>query len=236
MTFPGPGRGRVALEPKSARSEFPGHSWRPGPLPGGKGLGIGGREGLVFQAEDLFEWLAESFLFCPAGYFLGHRVYERYQALGIKDYYPVSDAPEDGGKPLLFFSQQKLHPGLVKGSFYGQLQFPLFKGFDQVAEGLGQLGPLEGQVIGEGSDVNHRYAVFFPDNGGHRNPVQVTLENDIHQDQVRLSPVYAADDFFPGLNHAGDLVAEQPDHVLEVSSHQVFILDDQYPRLAHHCL
>src|SRR4030065_378430 len=76
---------------------------------------------------------------------------------------PVSDALGQSGEPLLSLPELRSHARLVVGHLDGDLELALIERLKDIAEGLGDLGPLEGMLVGGGGELDNRDAVGVPD-------------------------------------------------------------------------
>ena len=68
--------------------------------------------------------------------------------------------------------------------FYIGLEIFIRKRFDDITIGKGNLGFIDCGDISIGGQINNRNIVFLPDKVGRFNPCKVTLEHDVHEDNI----------------------------------------------------
>ncbi len=139
---------------------------------------------LVEDMEYLLTRLAPGLWLGPTGQGFGHRVHKLDVAVGVGGDHGVADALEGGGQPLLALLQALFGPMFVEGHLDGAMQFSFFEGFEEIAEGLGDLGSLDGGLIGVGGEVDDRDIEMGSDVLGGLDAVHLTFQPDVHQHQI----------------------------------------------------
>ena len=122
--------------------------------------------------------------------------------------------------------QSFFHLVFVQGHFDGRMELFLLERFEEIAEGLGDFGPLQGLLIRERGEIDHRFLIGFPDPLGSLDAVEI-LQGDIHKDKMRSEIGDILKSLFPGCGRADHLMAQVFHHVLDVPGDNVLIFDNQ---------
>jgi hypothetical protein len=188
---------------------------------------------VVDDPVDLEDVLAQGLILVESGEGLGHRVHERDFAVLVGDDHRVGDAFQDGGKPLLPFFQFPLHVEAVDRHLDGAVQLGVLKGLDDVAEGLGELGAVQGVLVGVGGEKDDRDAGVFADIMGHVDAVHLALEHDVHQHQVGGEFLGAADRFLARTDDVDHVIPEPFETALDVFGDYILVFDNKDFQLLH---
>ena len=136
-------------------------------------------------------------------------------------------APQRQRQPLLTFLYPAVESVALQRHFHRRHQFALGDRLDQIAVGVGRLGPFQLGSLGIGGQIDNRNVVFDADMLGGGDAVHRAGQSDVHQHQVgrrrchcRHRRLARGHRFRRGITNAGE-------HVLQAGSDDAVILDDQ---------
>ena len=154
-----------------------------------------------------------------AGRFRAGQVFEQQEG--------VEHAAEQLAVALFAAAQFLLGVVLEKGHLHGGAQPVLVDGLEHIAVGGRAFGPLEGDLIGVGGEVDDRNVAFVLDDAGRFHAVHVAAQEDVHEHEVRTQGAAQVHGLGPRGRDAGQGVAQAAHNGLEIQGHDAFVLDDQ---------
>src|SRR5207244_538926 len=119
------------------------------------------------------------------------------------------------------------------GDLDGGIEALLLNRFEQVAQRLGLLRPLQRRVVGLAREINHRQAEALAEDSGRFDSVHLSFEPDVHEHQIRLRRGRLSQRFFSRESQRGSLVSEVFQPFLNVFGEEAFVLHHQDASLVH---
>ena len=152
--------------------------------------------------EDLFQRAAESFGERPTGQRFRDRIQEGDVRLFIGGDDRVANGFNGGGEPALDPAQFAFDLMLAQRQLDAGLEVVLAEGLHQVAERLGVVRTLNGRVVHQPGQEDHRDVELRPQSFGRLNAIDLAPQPDVHQGQMRLGSLSLAQGLF-ACRHAG---------------------------------
>ena len=169
----------------------------------------------------------------PAEQGLRGRVDELHVALGIADEHRLHHAGGHGRHPppRLPLAADPAVPG--QGHLDHRVQRPLLERLQHVPVRLGELGLLQGLLVGEGGQVHDGHIEARADATGRLHAVHPPLELDVHEHEVRLQVEDPGHGLLAREGHAGNGIAHALQRILDLQGDHALVLHDHDPRAAH---
>ena len=188
---------------------------------------------LVDDVEHLREWPSGGFPLRPSRQRLGRRVQENHPRLVVGRDDGVADARQRDRVAALTLAELVLRRALVEGHLDDRAQLGILERLEEVAERLRDPCPLQGLVVRIGRQEDHGNLTATADLLGRINPVEGTLEPDVHQHQVRLRLQRQTHGVFTQGCDTDHGVADPGQLVLDVSGDDAIVLDNEDPGRCH---
>ena len=163
----------------------------------------------------------------PAGQFLGNRIHEDDFARGIGSDDAVSDTAQCGGEPGFAGAHAPFHLVTVEGNLNYAAEVAVGGRFENVAEGLGELGAIDGVLIGMRGQVDDRDLEFGFQRLRRGDAIHVAFQADVHEDEIERRRPGATEGFHSGLGNGRNGVTEAFELLLDVGGNQAFVFYDQ---------
>ena len=181
---------------------------------------------LLHDMKNLLNAAAGGFATAPTRHAFCLRIHELHEALIASGDHAIANAHERGLKPFIALLERALQVHLVQRNFHGGTQPPLLERLDHVAGWLGAFGSFKIGLVRIGCQENAGDVVTLTDDGRRLHAIHLTLERDVHHDEVRAQCARLLNRLWTGKRRTNHFATHVGKHFHNVLGDDAFIIDN----------